>query len=420
MAAAATQSSRLNASAPPFVLRMPLVPPPVSPELYTGPLPAALPPAGFYYPPPVLVAPPPPYFQPGAFVSWSAFPQPQGPCVGMPTSGWAPVTPMAAVGLPASPAAVAPSAPDPQLPGITATTQGCRRRHGRQHFAARRLPRLDLPPRMQRAAGLAAAAHSSSPAGAKGESAAKEASPRSVLVQMRASPPDTPPALPPSFPYPELGSPSPPASAGSPSSVSVPAGGSQAVAAAPRRRRGERAPPARPSRRAAGAGGTARNSEPKPRRIFDPSSCNTSLMIRNLPNDFRRTRLMQIIDQHCCLENEKVTSGGIKSEFDFLYLPMDFRTGANKGYAFVNLTTPEAARRLHDHLHGHRWKVNGSGKTCEVDQADVEGLDDLVKNFSQSRFDCGDEEFLPVWFEPPRDGSRRTLPHLVGRMLRCW
>jgi hypothetical protein len=47
-------------------------------------------------------------------------------------------------------------------------------------------------------------------------------------------------------------------------------------------------------------------------------------------------------------------------------------TGANKGYAFVNLTTPEAARRLHDHLNGHRWKVNGSGKTCEIDHADIE------------------------------------------------
>ena len=47
-------------------------------------------------------------------------------------------------------------------------------------------------------------------------------------------------------------------------------------------------------------------------------------------------------------------------------------TGANKGYAFVNLTTPEAARRLHDHLHGHRWQVNGSGKTCEVDHAAIE------------------------------------------------
>ncbi|CAN6175107.1 unnamed protein product [Urochloa humidicola] len=374
--AAAPQSSRLDASAPPFVMGMPLLPPPATPELYMymGPPPAALPPAGFYYPPPVLVAPPaPPCFPPGDFLScWSEFPP--GPCVGMPPTGWAPVT-LVAGSMPASPAAAAPVAPQPQLPPSTtaAPHQGRGRRGRRQHFGARPLPRLDVPPRMQRAAAARAAVHSPSLcSGPKGEPApAKEASPRSVLVHMRISPPDTPPALPPSFPYPELGSPSPPASAPSPAySVPVPGAGSQAVAAAPRRRRGERAP--RRPRRAA-AGGGERRSDPKPRRVFDPSSgnSNTSLMIRNIPN------------------------------------------------AFVNLTTPEAARRLHKYLHGHRWKVNGSGKTCEVDLADVEGLDSLVKNFSSSRFDCGDEEFLPVWFEPPRDGARTTTtPHLVGCMLR--
>ncbi|CAN6198665.1 unnamed protein product [Urochloa humidicola] len=416
--AASSQCSRLDASAPPFVMGMPFVPPPpATPELYMymGPPPASLPPAGFYYPPPALVAPPaPPCFPPGDFVScWSEFPP--GSCVGMPPSAWAPVLPMA-MGMPASPP---PVAPQPQLPpDVTATPHEGRRGRGRrQHFGARPLPRLDVPPRMQRAAAARAAAHSTSlGGGAKGD-AAKEASPRSVLVvHTRTSPPDTPPALPMSFPYPELGSPSPPASASSLSSVPVPADGSQPVSAAPRRRRSERAP--RRPRRAA-AGGDARRSDPKPRRMFDPKSCNTSLMIRNIPNDFRRTRLMHIIDQHCSIENEKITSGDVKSEYDFLYLPMDFRTGANKGYAFVNLTTPEAARRLHHHLHGNRWKVNGFGKTCEVDHADLEGLDSLVKNFTASRFDCGDEEFLPVWFEPPRDGARTAItPHLVGCMLR--
>lgn len=37
---------------------------------------------------------------------------------------------------------------------------------------------------------------------------------------------------------------------------------------------------------------------------------------------------MQIIDQHCSIENEDEnikSGGGVKSEYDFIYLPMDFR-----------------------------------------------------------------------------------------------
>ncbi|RLM85670.1 protein MEI2-like 6 [Panicum miliaceum] len=408
---AASQSRRLDASAKPYVWKGGVAPPPATPQLYMGPPAAALPPAGFYYPRPVLVAPPAPVFPPGACPGCWGFPQ--GPCVGVPgafpSPGWAPL----AMGVPAAPAGMQ-GAPQPQLPAATATRRGGRDRPSRCVRAghaprARPLPRLDVPPRMmQRAAGRAAPPSFRS---AKVEPGNDHPSPRSVLVQM--SPPDTPPALPTSFPYPEVGSAAPRASEGSPSSVPVPAAGSQPDVP-PRRRRLERAP--RGFRQAAGV--TVRRSDPKPRRLFDPTCSSTTLMIRNIPNDFRRTSLMQIIDQHCSIENDKITSGGVKSEYDFLYLPIDFRTGANKGYAFVNLTTPEAARRLHDHLNGHRWKVNGSGKTCEVDHADIEGLEKLVKHFWDSRFDCGDEEFLPVWFEPARDGTRTTLPHLVGRMLR--
>jgi hypothetical protein len=48
------------------------------------------------------------------------------------------------------------------------------------------------------------------------------------------------------------------------------------------------------------------------------------------------------------------------------------RTLANKGYAFVNMTSPDAARRLWQYLHGHRWEVKRCGKTCAVDYAAVQ------------------------------------------------
>ncbi|WVZ65663.1 hypothetical protein U9M48_014987 [Paspalum notatum var. saurae] len=281
---------------------------------------------------------------------------------------------------------------------------------------ARPRPRRVVPPRMQRAAAPAATA---SPRGAKASGAAKDPgnvpSPRSVLLS--TSPPISPTtSLPSSFPLPyPTTSHTPPAAAGIASAgdalpgAVLPAG--RVPVGPPRRKPRQRGPRRAPS------------SAGKPRRLlFDVTAQRTSLMIRNIPNDFTRRRLMNIIDQHCYLENEKIGEDGVRSQYDFIYVPIDFRTWANKGYAFVNMTSPEAARRLWEHLHGHRWEVAGSGKTCAVDYAamEVRGLDRLVEHFSGSSFDCHTVDFLPVRFDPPRDGARPDVctPHVVGTLMR--
>uniref|UniRef100_A0ACD5Y2V8 Uncharacterized protein n=2 Tax=Avena sativa TaxID=4498 RepID=A0ACD5Y2V8_AVESA len=157
------------------------------------------------------------------------------------------------------------------------------------------------------------------------------------------------------------------------------------------------------------------------KRAFDPTSDKTSLMICNIPNSFVKRRFMAILDQHCAQENnnpEWRAVGFVRSEYDFLYLPIDFRTKYNKGYAFVNMTTATAARRLHAFLHGHSWAAIGSGKVCEVVHADIQGVDALSGHFSGSRFPCGgNKEFLPVRFGPPRDGHRKTVERVIGRAV---
>ncbi|CAN6175109.1 unnamed protein product [Urochloa humidicola] len=315
---------------------------------------------------------------------------------------------------------------------------------------ARPPPRLDMPPRMKRPARPGPGASASSrgaeaagaggtgaakeePAsggggaakasGAGGEAAANEPSPRSVLVT--PSPPISPTtSLPSSFPLP-----CPPPPSAAPPSPAPPSKEAQAPhsaelctasppAAGPRERRSQRVGPRRAQRPA--PGGEARRGVPKPRLVYDPACTRTSLMVRNIPNHFTRKRLMSIIDEHCFIENQKIAPGGVKSEYDFLYVPIDFRTLANKGYAFVNMTSPEAAHRLWEHLHGHRWEVGRCAKTCAVDYAAKQGLEKLRGHFSESSFDCDTEEFLPVWFEPPRDGTRSAagVVNVVGGLRR--
>uniref|UniRef100_R7WE68 Mei2-like C-terminal RNA recognition motif domain-containing protein n=1 Tax=Aegilops tauschii TaxID=37682 RepID=R7WE68_AEGTA len=158
---------------------------------------------------------------------------------------------------------------------------------------------------------------------------------------------------------------------------------------------------------------------------FDPSTGKTSLMICNIPNGFSKRRIMAILDQHCAEENEKLRRGvdgggkAVNSEYDFLYVPIDFRTKYNKGYAFVNMTTATAARRLHAFLHGHSWAATGSKKVCEVVHASIQGADALVKHFSGSKFPCGNgnEEFLPVRFGPPRSDRRPTAERVIGQAV---
>ncbi|CAN6211484.1 unnamed protein product [Urochloa humidicola] len=406
--------------------------------------------APFIGPPPMPLLPPPPFFpQPAPYPYQAPPPQAAFPGgwgvplahggVGIPAAfphpAWVPLTPVphGAIAMPpATPCATATAAPP----------SGCthpRRSVSVRAPGARPPPRLDVPPRAPRPArpgpGAPAAPGGAQAAGAGGNAAAKkepaakacgagdeepgsEPSPRSVLVT--PSPPISPTtSLPSSFPLP---CPAPPTKEARQSAPHTAELGTASPPARLTERRWQRVGPRRAQRPA--PGGEARRSRcvPKPRLLYDPASASTrtSLMVRNIPNDFTRKRVMSIIDEHCFIENQKVAPGEVKSEYDFLYVPIDFSTLANKGYAFVNMTSPEAARRLWGHLHGHRWEIGRCVKTCGVDYAAKQGLDKLRDHFSKSCFNCETDEFLPVWFEPPRDGTRPAVGvlNVVGGLRR--
>ncbi|KAJ0962195.1 hypothetical protein J5N97_030023 [Dioscorea zingiberensis] len=144
----------------------------------------------------------------------------------------------------------------------------------------------------------------------------------------------------------------------------------------------------------------------------------TTIMMKNLPNKLMKNKLLEMLDEHCSKENQKfkeeagVLEAGvlgdiIRSEFDFLYLPMDFESGSNLGYAFVNFTSAAAARRLHYAYHNKAWSaiLFGSHKICEVTYARIQGLPALQRRFRNSIFICDSDEYLPVFFIPSRNGG---------------
>ncbi|OMO72858.1 Nucleotide-binding, alpha-beta plait [Corchorus capsularis] len=144
---------------------------------------------------------------------------------------------------------------------------------------------------------------------------------------------------------------------------------------------------------------------------------NTSLMIRNIPNHWRRVDLQHMVDVHCRKMNGKIGQGSDspRSEYDFLYLPMDFAFGRNLGYAFVNFTTPEAASRFSEAFSGMKWLSGDKTKICEITSADHQGRKALEQKHERSTFLCHTKSYLPVVYSTPRDGFNNSKPTTVGR-----
>ncbi|KAH9619707.1 hypothetical protein KSS87_016767, partial [Heliosperma pusillum] len=164
-----------------------------------------------------------------------------------------------------------------------------------------------------------------------------------------------------------------------------------------------------------------------------PFGDSTSLMIRNIPIRFSRKEVMELVDEHCRKENEKISSHDEPqpqplSEFDFLYLPIDFksiwsimldslmfnldlsyalvRTKGNLGYAFVNFTSWQGGARLFSSWNGSPWEncPYQTKKICQINRAKFQGKRDLRRHFEMSVFPCDTDEYLPVVILPPRNG----------------
>mmetsp|Transcript_70764 Transcript_70764/g.185513 ORF Transcript_70764/g.185513 Transcript_70764/m.185513 type:complete len:412 (+) Transcript_70764:75-1310(+) len=86
-----------------------------------------------------------------------------------------------------------------------------------------------------------------------------------------------------------------------------------------------------------------------------PEDERTTVMLRNLPNNYTRAMVLNLLD------NE-----GFKGKYDFFYLPIDFKTNACLGYAFINLTCSSMVPGFWKVFEGFsRWALP-SRKVCGV------------------------------------------------------
>lgn len=125
----------------------------------------------------------------------------------------------------------------------------------------------------------------------------------------------------------------------------------------------------------------------------------TTVMLRNLPNNYTRQMLMAMLD------NE-----GFEGKYNFLYLPIDFQSRACLGYAFVNLVDPSYVPHFWEKFSGYSKWVLPSKKVCGVSWSGPhQGLEAHVERYRNSpvMHESVPDEYKPVILQ---NGLRVAFP----------
>jgi len=143
-------------------------------------------------------------------------------------------------------------------------------------------------------------------------------------------------------------------------------------------------------------------------------------MMRNLPNKYT---------QHMLLE--ELNKSGFLGTFDFLYLPIDPDTNANRGYAFINFISPGSAWMLRMTYEGRKMSRFNSDKVVSVSPAALQGFEANYAHYSTARVSRGDPALRPLFLRESdikgtllksgpgrRRGGRRSAGSLIDVAAR--
>eukprot|EP00931_Biecheleriopsis_adriatica_P018984 TRINITY_DN13082_c0_g1_i1.p1 TRINITY_DN13082_c0_g1~~TRINITY_DN13082_c0_g1_i1.p1 ORF type:complete len:748 (+),score=159.14 TRINITY_DN13082_c0_g1_i1:52-2295(+) len=102
-----------------------------------------------------------------------------------------------------------------------------------------------------------------------------------------------------------------------------------------------------------------------------PRTCVTTMVIKKLPKDVSQQELL-----------EELNASGFAGSYDFCYMPGNFKSYENKGYAFVNFISVEVVRKFLD-----AWndKARFSNMPLAVSPAEVQGLEANLKKWNRPR-----------------------------------
>ena len=142
----------------------------------------------------------------------------------------------------------------------------------------------------------------------------------------------------------------------------------------------------------------------------------TTVMLRNLPNKYSQQMLLEELNQ-----------SGFAGGYDFMYLPIDPETHANRGYAFINFVSPDFAWLARTTYEGQKMGKFNSEKLVSVVPAALQGFEANYSHYSTARVNRGPAETRPVFLressmprtKPERKrGGRRNQGSLIDMAAR--
>ena len=122
----------------------------------------------------------------------------------------------------------------------------------------------------------------------------------------------------------------------------------------------------------------------------------TTIMIKNIPNKYTQQMLLQTIDR------------SQRDNYDFFYLPIDFKNNCNMGYAFINFVDSIFIVDFFDEYDGTKWAQFNSDKICKITYGRIQGKKALENNFStmQQQSDKGSNKVRPMIADKPRPSAQ--------------
>jgi hypothetical protein len=114
----------------------------------------------------------------------------------------------------------------------------------------------------------------------------------------------------------------------------------------------------------------------------------TTLMIRNIPNRYTQSELLQ-----------EIKEAGFDVKFDFFYLPMDHETHANFGYAFINFIEERDVEPFTKRFNGLKLNRFTSNKIIQIVPAQLQGFQANLQHYCKKAV-CTDDnlDYRPLFF----------------------